>query len=329
MRSILSLVIALTFATPLIAQTVTVAPSDNGLRVEIDGQLFTEYLTKGTDHACFYPLIGPGGVPLTREFPPKPGVKVDHPHHSSLWIGHDGVNGINFWGINAESGRVENTGFTDLKSDGPSASFTAKSKWVKPGGEIVLTDERRCVLTALPNGSRQLDISVKLIASTGEVTFRDTKEGTFALRVAPWLAVTGNKFDPVGGKGHILTSAGHKDTAAWGTRATWVSYYGPDPQGGTACITMMDHPSNLRHPTWWHVRDYGLFAANPFGISDFEASPDSPIKKGTGIGGQGTKGNLVLAAGQSFTQRYLILLERTAPEAARLDAAFAAFAKTK
>jgi hypothetical protein len=175
---------------------------------------------------------------------------------------------------------VENTGFADLKSDGTSASFTAKSKWVKPSGDVMLTDERRCVLTALPNGSRQLDISVKLIASAGKVTFRDTKEGTFALRVAPWLAVTGNKFDPKGGNGHILTSAGHKDTAAWGTRATWVSYYGPDPQGGTACITMMDHPSNLRHPTWWHVRDYGLFAANPFGISDFEASPDSPIKKG-------------------------------------------------
>ena len=53
-----------------------------------------------------------------------------------------------------------------------SAAFTAKSKWVKPNGDVVLTDERRCVLTALPNGSRQIDISVKLIASTGEVTFR-------------------------------------------------------------------------------------------------------------------------------------------------------------
>ena len=28
---------------------------------------------------------------------------------------------------------------------------------------------------------------------------------------------------------------------------------------------MLNHPSSFRYPTYWHVRTYGLFAANPFG----------------------------------------------------------------
>ena len=34
----------------------------------------------------------------------------------------------------------------------------------------------------------------------------------------------------------------------------------------------MDHPSNVRHPTGWHVRNYGLFAANPF----YDKKPEWP-----------------------------------------------------
>jgi len=45
--------------------------------------------------------------------------------------------------------------------------------------------------------------------------------------------------------------------------ADWCDYYG-SIGGKTVGIAMFDHPSNPRHPTTWHVRDYGLFAANPF-----------------------------------------------------------------
>jgi hypothetical protein len=41
---------------------------------------------------------------------------------------------------------------------------------------------------------------------------------------------------------------------------------------------IFSHPDNLRSPTTCHARDYGLFAANPFGVHDFE--PDKPA--GTG-----------------------------------------------
>ena len=196
MRCLLSLALAFALSLPLSAQTVTIAPSDKGLRIDIDGALFTEYVTKDITNPCFNPVIGANGASLTREYPPAPGVKVDHPHHRGIWIGHDGVNGVNFWATDAGMCRVENTGFTDVKAEGNRASFSATSKWLNPTGDLVLEDRRHFVITALPDGARQLDLSVTFLATAGDVTFRDTKEGTVAIRVAPSLAVSGNKYQP-------------------------------------------------------------------------------------------------------------------------------------
>jgi hypothetical protein len=66
--------------------------------------------------------------------------------------------------------------------------------------------------------------------------------------------------------------------------------------GNIVGIAIFDHPKNPRHPTWWHVRDYGLFAANPFGKHDFEALPDK------------TAGNLTVLAHTSITFRYRFFL---------------------
>jgi hypothetical protein len=83
-----------------------------------------------------------------------------------------------------------------------------------------------------------------------------------------------------------------KDT--WGKQAPWCDYSGP-VDGKTLGVAIFDHPSNPRHPTWWHVRDYGLFAANPFGVHDFEKKP------------QGT-GDLKVEAGKSITFKVQVLL---------------------
>lgn len=97
------------------------------------------------------------------------------------------------------------------------------------------------------------------------------------------------------GKGQIVLSTGDRssgqgDEKAWGKRAAWCDYSGP-VDGRTVGIAIFDHPSNPRHPTWWHVREYGLFAANPFGQHDFEKKPP-----GTG--------NLVIAPKSSVTFKY-------------------------
>jgi len=104
---------------------------------------------------------------------------------------------------------------------------------------------------------------VTVHASNGDLTFGDTKEGSMAIRLAETMRLKGKV-----GQGHIVNSNGVRDGDTWGKRADWVDYYGP-VNGQTVGVAIFDHPQNPRHPTWWHVRDYGLFAANPFGERDF------------------------------------------------------------
>src|SRR4029077_10977188 len=80
-------------------QGVQITELPDRLRVEINGQLFTEYCFKDVPRPFCYPLIGPGEVAMTRNFPMKtpPGEEHDHPHHRSLWFGHGTINGQDFW----------------------------------------------------------------------------------------------------------------------------------------------------------------------------------------------------------------------------------------
>jgi hypothetical protein len=116
------------------------------------------------------------------------------------------------------------------------------------------------------------------------------------------------------GKGHIVNSAGVRDGQTWGKRAEWCDYYGP-VEGRTVGIAIFDHPKNPRHPTWWHVRDYGLFAANPFGQHDFESLPDK------------TAGNLVVPAGKSVTFRYRFYLHEGDEQQAKVAEKYQQYVK--
>ncbi|RFC45457.1 MAG: Methane oxygenase PmoA [Verrucomicrobia bacterium] len=311
------------------AQVVAIKPTEKGLRIEVDGALFTEYVVKDTQRPYFYPVIGPNGVGVTREYPTPAGEKFDHVHHSSVWFGHDGVNGLNFWAFPPNSGRVEHTEFRDIHAEANRASFSAKARWTSAKGETVLSDERRFVIVALPDGARQIDLTFTFIASAGDVSFRETKEGAMGIRVAPSIAMPGHKYSADEGRGHILTSTGKRDTEAWGTRGNWVSYYGPDSSGGVVSITMMDHPLNLNHPTWWHVRDYGLFAANPFGKSDFEASREAQKQQATAVEKGVDKVSHTITSGASLTQRYRILIEKGEPAPTKIDRVFDAYSAAR
>jgi hypothetical protein len=130
-----------------------------------------------------------------------------------------------------------------------------------------------------------MDFEIKFHASEGKVVLGDTKEGSMAIRLAPTMRLKGKV-----GKGHILNSEGHKDGQTWGKRAAWCDYYGP-VKDKIVGVAIFDHPKNPKHPTWWHVRDYGLFTANPFGVHNFERK-----KKGVG--------DITIPAGKSMTFKY-------------------------
>ena len=325
MKTILTFASSLLFSlASLSAQTVSLTPSDAGLRVEIDGQIFTEYVTKETARPYLYPIIGAAGTNETREFPMKkdaPGeaMFMDHPHHRSLWFGHSRINEINFWAEYQVFGKQVHSGFANVQADGNHGRFTASTQWIGPDKKTVMTDERRITITALPEGEKTLDFDITLKATEGDVLIGDTKEGTMALRLCPSLSLNSGKSGVNTGQstGHAFNSNGIRDKDVWGKHANWVCYHGPDPKGNPVGVIIFSHPSNLRSPTTWHARDYGLFAVNPFGLHDFE--PEKPAGSG----------DHTIRKGDSLTLRYRFYFAKGQPKPGALESRFQDYAKTK
>jgi len=307
------------------AQTVALKPVETGLRVEIDGQLFTEYVVKDVPRPFMHPIIGAGGVSVVRDFPMKkdtPGEEkrfLNEPHHRALWFAHGKVNGIDFWSEHLVFGRQEHIGFSDLKATGNRGAFRTQTKWVAPTGQSVMTDERRITIVALPAGEKTIDFEITLKATEGEVILGDTKEGTMALRLCPSLSLNSSRGGISTGPstGHAFNSNGERDKDIWGKRANWACYYGPDPKGNAVGVVIFSHPDNLRSPTPWHARDYGLFSVNPFGLHDFD--PSTPAGAG----------DYRIKKGDRLTLRYRFYFAKGTPQPEALEKRFQQYAQGK
>jgi hypothetical protein len=202
---------------------------------------------------------------------------------------------------------VEHVEFTEVAS-GKTGVIRTKDRYVTKEGKVICTDDRTLRIYPVKD-ARIFDFEVTVHASEGPLKFGDTKEGTMAMRLAETMRFKGKV-----GKGHIINSEGVRDGATWGKRADWVDYYGP-VDGKTVGVAIFDHPSNPRHPTWWHVRDYGLFAANPFGLHEFE--PKQP--RGAG--------DLTVPSGQSITFRYRFYIHNGDEKAAHVAEAYSDYTK--
>ena len=165
-------------------------------------------------------------------------------------------------------------------------------------------------------GGRAIDYEVTLHARPdAPLLIGDNKDGTMALRLAQWLTMPHKmQQKDIPGGGHIVTSTGVRDGQAWGKRADWCDYFAPR-EGRTYGVAIFDHPENLRHPTWWMARDYGLFGANPFGRHDYENLKDQPHI-----------GDHSIPAGGSLTLRYRFYFHLGDPEAARVADRYADYA---
>jgi Methane oxygenase PmoA len=187
----------------------------------------------------------------------------DHPHHKSVWFAHGDVNGVDFW---SEKGSIKTT---RVIVDEKARSVRLENIW-QSGEKRICRDETTCSFGGT-SFTRWIDFKITIFANESELLFGDTKEGLWAIRTRPGLQLTP---DPKNGVvevfGKASNSEGETGTAIWGKKAKWVMYEGKI-DGVPVSIMMMDHPDNLRHPTTWHARDYGLVAANPFGLHDFLA----------------------------------------------------------
>jgi hypothetical protein len=284
------------------------------VRVEINGKLFTEYHYRDASKPFLYPILGPGDLPMTRNWPMKnaPAETQDHPHHRSLWWAHGDVNGVDFWSESPRAGRTVQDCFLELKSGPDKGVIKTRDQLISKEGRIIGTVEETMTFYNRKD-DRLMDFTVKVMATHGDLVFGDTKEGTMALRLAESMRLKPNKFNVGKPTGHIVTSEGARDNDTWGKRAAWVDYYGP-VRGQIVGVAMFDHPDNPRHPTWWHVRNYGLFAANPFGVHYFEGKP-----KGAG--------DYKIPAGESRTWKYRIYFHRGNEQQAHVAEAYQAWVR--
>lgn len=301
------------FGSNAAAGEVEIRQEKGKLVIEVNGQHFTDYIYEGYSRPILFPILGPGGAKMTRNYPLAEGENEehDHPHHKSFWWGHGNINGVDFWaeGKDAKNpGRVVQEEFTKIAS-GTDGIIGTKNKYLDKDGKQICKDER--TLRIFSTGPGQIfDFDITIHASDGDLTFGDTKEGTMALRLAETMRLKGKV-----GHGHIVNSEGVRDDQTWGKRASWVDYYGP-VDGKTVGVAFFDHPSNPRHPTTWHVRDYGLFAANPFGLHDFEKKPPGA-------------GDLTVKAGDKITFRYRFYIHSGDEKEAKVKQAYATYAKEK
>lgn len=276
---------------------VKITEQPGKLRVEINGQHFTDYNFEGAPRPYLYPVLSHNGLGMTRNWPMKevPGEERDHIHHRGLWWGHRHVNGVSFWEETGRQGTIKHLKFLEVKGGVDVGVIKARNDWHSREGEFVASDETTIRIYNRKD-DRMLDFEITITAPKDkEVVFGDDKDAAMAIRIAESMRLRrakekGQKQAPAG-EGHIVNSEGVRDGDTWGKRAAWCDYYGP-VEGRIMGVAIFDHPSNPRHPTWWHVRDYGLFAANPFGQRHFEKLEDKAA------------GEMKLAPGQSVTFRY-------------------------
>jgi hypothetical protein len=324
------------------AKGVQVVANEAERRVDItiDGKPFTSYIWPTTlKKPVLYPIVDAAGVTLTRGYPlrPRPGERVDHPHHAGLWFNYANVNGFDFWN-NSEAIKPENrskmgtilhTRIVSTKSGADRGELVVESVWIDGAGEKILNQTTRYGF-ARREDARVID-QVIVLTALDHVVFKDEKDGLLGLRVARWLESPEEKggifMDSNGNptkvdaapaasaeqaaSGEYRTSEGIVGTAVWSTRGRWCALTGHTGDH-LVNIAILDHPKNPGYPTVWHARGYGLFAANPLAPSVFD--PKQPAL------------NFTLEKGQSATFRYRVMFASHAANPEELNREADAFA---
>jgi hypothetical protein len=284
-----------------------------------------------------YPLRASSGTVVTRGWPldPRPGERVDHPHHVGLWFNYGDVNGLDFWNNSdavpaknaPKMGTVLHRSVRRMESGQGQGALEVTAEWVDHQGNALLREDTRFVFRA-GSGWRIVDRITTLTALGRPVTFTDNKEGVIGMRVARALEQPSNTpevFTDASGRattvpvlnnegvtGRYRSSEGLEGDAVWGTRGRWAMLSGV-VEGEPVTIAILDHPRNVGFPTYWHARGYGLFAANPLGQKVLSNGKEEL--------------NFRLEPGQSTTFRHRVLILSGPTTPAQIEEQYRDFAR--
>ncbi len=232
----------------------------DGLAIQLAGRVIADYhFSHPQTHRPFYAnLRTPGGIPVTRTFPPVAGVDpLDHAFmHPGVSLGFANISGVNFWHNN--DGRVVHRRLVTRPAVAAGVlSFTVENQYVDAGGRSVCTEITHHVWSRTADGYL-VGIDSRF-SSDRDFYFGVKEEMGLALRVATSLAVKQ-------GRGTIRSAAGGRnESGTWGIVDRWWDYAGPAGADWVG-VQLMSAPGNP--PVWAHARDYGLIVANPFPLDN-------------------------------------------------------------
>lgn len=300
-------------------------PSDHLVVVTANGKPFTSFYYPGPDlikKPVLFPVYSPGGSLVTRGWPltPRPGERVDHPHHIGVWFNYEDVNGNDFWNHSVQAqrpgkryGTILNTRIVRAESGLGKGVLVSESDWVDQTGEKLLTD-RTSITFQVIEDAYVIDYEINLHALQ-EVAFRDVKDGMFAFRLARELELkydTPQTLTDASGKvspeksvdnsrvtGSYFNKEGVKNDDVWGKPSAWCAMSG-EIDGDKVTVALMDHPANFGFPGYWHARGYGLFALNSVGRQPYDKT-SAPLKFGLGNGEDATFRYRVVIASEWLT----------------------------
>lgn len=271
------------------AADVSATVGKDGIEFRSGGSVVARYVTDSKYARPFlYPVLAPAGVPVTRGWPVATGVPGevtrDHVHHKSVWFCHGDVipegltlrtrsankndAGVDFWSEATDKtgkrlhGRIVVVRTGEPQAAAGSVAVETHNEWLSADDEKILDEVRVLTFRELPAG-RLFVFDITLKATTYPITFGDTKEGSFGIRVHDALRLVEKDGGTITtAEGRVVPPPARDNLPIWGQPAAWVDYSGR-VEGRAVGIAVFDHPRNP--PAHWHVRAYGLNAANPFG----------------------------------------------------------------
>ena len=307
-------------------EVVSLKRQASTIQVSIGGQPFTTYyFNPAIAKAYLQPLRDAHGVVVTRAFPVGEAIPAgdEHdsnlePHQRPLYFAHGDIDGYDFWGEEvfekyygreagkSKYGRLAIRKIEEMRGGPESGSIGGTFDLLGPDQKPFAEETQEYTFRGDKN-SRTIDCEFVIHANHDAVKMGDTKEGTFAIRVVPELTAP---------RGHMVSSEGGEgEPQIWGKRANWVDYDGVI-DGQTLGIAVFDSPKSFRHPTYWHARGYGLFAANAFGLKEFTRDPTQD-------------GSYTIPPGQSLMFRYRVLIHEGTYKEARVADQYRQYAATQ
>ena len=240
------------------------------LFISIGGQPFTTYVYEDSviTRPYFSDVKTSCGIQATRNHPPHADDPQDHAtYHPGIWMSFGDINGNDYWRLKQ---KVEHEMFVEQPDGGPGkGTFTVRNYYMSSdGNNRILAELVKYTILVRPSGYLLVWNST-FSSNEGDFNFGDQEEMGLGIRVNTKISVQY-------GQGHMTNAEGMKDgKETWGKASKWIDYSG-NIDDNYVGMTIMPDPGNFRS-SWYHARDYGFVAANPFGREAMKQGEKSAV----------------------------------------------------